>query len=97
VCDPDFKTGVSKNLTKVRYTCQLAERQKREKDDQGKDPEPLAAMLKACEKAANEIGDPENLTNIASTNSEIVKQLGRVIDDWLKQTGPRLHSNKFPP
>jgi hypothetical protein len=37
----------------------------------------------------DELKDPENLTNIADQNPEIVKRLGDAIDDWSKETGPR--------
>ncbi|MCA9066371.1 MAG: sulfatase-like hydrolase/transferase [Planctomycetaceae bacterium] len=34
--------------------------------------------------------DPENLTNIAASHSDIVTRLEGMIDKWLRETGPRL-------
>jgi arylsulfatase A-like enzyme len=38
----------------------------------------------------DDLADPENLTDMAKLNPKIVQALGAAIDDWLKQTGPRL-------
>jgi hypothetical protein len=40
----------------------------------------------------NDLTDPENLTNIATEEPEIVKSLGDAMDEWLKKTGERLQS-----
>jgi arylsulfatase A-like enzyme len=37
----------------------------------------------------DDLNDPENLTNIAEKNPDMVKRLGEAIDQWLTQTGPR--------
>jgi arylsulfatase A-like enzyme len=39
--------------------------------------------------------DPENLTNIAAENPDIVKTLSAAIDAWLKETGPRLQAKSM--
>ena len=37
----------------------------------------------------DDLKDPENLTNIAESQTDVVKRLGQAIDQWLAQTGPR--------
>lgn len=37
----------------------------------------------------DDLKDPENLTNIADRNPQLVKELGEAIDHWLEKTGPR--------
>ncbi len=37
----------------------------------------------------DDLKDPENLTNIAAKNPDVVKRLGQAIDKWLAETGPR--------
>ena len=43
----------------------------------------------------DDIADPENLKDIAKEHPDLVKSLGAAIDDWLKQTGPRVPSNSM--